>query len=162
MFFEALALAALFSECKSVREFTFKKYGKEKVYFLLNPVLFENTEKNMKFLESCSECPILIDLTAKCIYRSVGAKTGKRLRRIPSIKNISVRNIDEVFYRSKVPYDHADMTEVLKIFKKSKELWRHLSSSTVKLLENAIMQDGNETKKAIGKAARSFFSQLPS
>ena len=90
------------------------------MYFSLDPVLFENTEKNMKFLESCSECPILIDLTAKCIYRSVGAKTGKRLRRIPSVKNISVRIIDEVFYRSKVPYDHADMTEVLKKKKKAK------------------------------------------
>lgn len=84
LFFEAFAIAALFCKCKSIPEYNLKKFGKQKVFYSLEPETFENTEENLKFFESCSEWPILIDLTAKCIYVSKGAKEKSELLVIPS------------------------------------------------------------------------------
>lgn len=84
LFFEAIAIAALFGKCTSIQEYSEKKYGKQKVSYSLEPEVFENTEENLKSLEACSEFPILIDLTAKCIYRSRGAKEREKLYAIPS------------------------------------------------------------------------------
>lgn len=84
LFFEAVAIAALFSGCKSVREYNEKKFGRQKVFYSLEPEEFENTEDNLQFFESCSEWPILVDLTAKCIYISEGAKEEEELNAIPS------------------------------------------------------------------------------
>ena len=68
LFFEAVAIAALFHDCKSVSEYNEKKFGQQKVYYIVSPETFENTEENLKFFEEHSECPILVDLTAKSIY----------------------------------------------------------------------------------------------
>ncbi len=84
LFFEAFAIAALFCECKSISEYNAKKFGRQKVFYSVEPETFENTEENLKFFESCSEWPILVDLTAKCIYVSEGAKERDELLTIPS------------------------------------------------------------------------------
>ena len=84
LFFEAFAIAALFHECRTVQEYNEKKFGRQKVFYSVDPEEFENTEENLKFFESCSEWPILVDLTAKCIYKSEGAKDGDELKAIPS------------------------------------------------------------------------------
>lgn len=84
LFFEAVAIAALFHECKSIAQYNDKKFSRQKVYYALEPETFENTEENLAFFESCSEWPILVDLTAKCIYVSEGAKQKEDLFDIPS------------------------------------------------------------------------------
>ena len=84
LFYEAMAIAALFSTCKDIPEYNMKKFGKQKIYYSLEPESFENTEENLKFFESCSEFPILVDLTEKCIYISRGAMSGSELRTIYS------------------------------------------------------------------------------
>ena len=84
LFYEAMAIAALFSTCKDIPEYNMKKFGKQKIYYSLEPVSFENTEENLKFFESCSEFPILVDLTEKCIYISEGAKSKRELLSIRS------------------------------------------------------------------------------
>lgn len=84
LFFEAVAIAALFSECKTIEEYNMKKFGQQKIYYAVSPETFENTEENLKFFESCSEWPILIDLTAKSIYISEGTKKPDELLAIPS------------------------------------------------------------------------------
>ena len=84
LFFEAVAIAALFRDCKTISEYNEKKFGKQKIYYSVEPETFENTEDNLKFFESCSEWPILVDLTAQCIYISEGAKEKDELYAIPS------------------------------------------------------------------------------
>ena len=84
LFFEAVAIAALFHDCKSVSEYNEKKFGQQKVYYIVSPETFENTEENLKFFEEHSKCPILVDLTAKSIYISEGAKEQDELLSIPS------------------------------------------------------------------------------
>lgn len=84
LFFEAVAIAALFYDCKSVSEYNDKKFGRQKVYYTVSPETFENTEENLDFFESCSEWPILVDLTVKNLYISEGAKKPDELLTIPS------------------------------------------------------------------------------
>jgi len=176
LFFEAVAIAALFGKCKSVQEYKEKKFGQPKVYYSIEPESFENTEENLKFFESHSEFPILMDLTSKCIYISEGAKekdellslcsalgnhanygyrkayrwTGETkivldeytlpayeeyMEEIPAVDKISVRNVAHVMDYCRIPFDHVDMTEVLGLFLKHNELRRHLSTSTIELLD---------------------------
>ena len=84
LFFEAFAIAALFYKSKSIPEYNGKKFGRQKVYYSVEPESFENTEENLKLFESCSERPILVDLTEKCIYISEGTKEKSELLAIPS------------------------------------------------------------------------------
>ena len=84
LFFEAFAIAALFYKYKSIPEYNAKKFGRQKVYYSVDPEIFENKEENLKLFESCSERPILVDLTEKCIYISEGTKEKSELLTIPS------------------------------------------------------------------------------
>ena len=84
LFFEAIATAALFGECKSAYEYNQKRYGRQEIYYDLSPEYWENTEENMKELESYSEFPILVDLTSKCIYNSTGARRPEELMKLPN------------------------------------------------------------------------------
>lgn len=97
LFYEAFAIAALFYKCKSIPEYNAKKFGRQKVYYSVEPEIFENTEENLKFFESHSERPILVDLTAKCIYISEGTKEKSELLAIPSAlehhKNYGFRKV---------------------------------------------------------------------
>ena len=52
LFYEAFAIAALFYKCKSIPEYNAKKFGRQKVYYSVEPEIFENTEGNLKFFES--------------------------------------------------------------------------------------------------------------
>ena len=59
---------------------------------------------------------------------------------IPEVEKITVRNIDYVMGHCRIPFDHVGMTEVLGLFLKHKDLQRHLSATTIKLLEKEGME----------------------
>ncbi len=84
LFFEAFAIAALFNKCQSISEYNDKRFGRQKVYYSIDPVIYEKTEENLKVLENCSEWPVLVDLTAKCIYINEGALEKSELLDVPS------------------------------------------------------------------------------
>ncbi|MCR4672306.1 MAG: hypothetical protein K5637_03585 [Lachnospiraceae bacterium] len=134
LFYEAVAIAALFSGCGSVYEFNEKKYGRQKVYILVEPEVFENKEEDLKFFEFCSEWPILVDLTSRCIYISEGAKGKEELLAAPRISY-------EELFSLKAPkggvlsLEQADMEGLLKLFLKYEDLRHHLSAETAGLLE---------------------------
>lgn len=153
LFFEALATAALFHECKSIAEYNEKKFGRQKVYY---------AEENLEFLESCSEWPILVDLTAQCIYVSEGAKEKSELLALPSAREeipaggrISVRNIERVMSHCRIPFDHVEMDDILDMFLEYEELQNHLSTTVIELLEK---EKRHQAGKMTGPAARSLFS----
>ena len=68
LFIEALALAVLYRDVKSMEDFRERFFGTQTVYYRLDPESFENTRENLLWLEECSEMPINVDLTRKVIY----------------------------------------------------------------------------------------------
>ena len=54
LFYEALAMAAVFHDCKTIQAYRDRRYGTQKMYYLLDPVQIENTQENLKELEACS------------------------------------------------------------------------------------------------------------
>ena len=84
LFFEALATAMLFYDCESREEYLEKRFGTRNVVYSVEPETLPNTEENLKLLESCSEWPYLVDLTAKQIYMSCDALPPDELAKLPS------------------------------------------------------------------------------
>ena len=52
LFYEALAMAAVFHDCKTIRAYRDRRYGTQKMYYLLDPERIENTQENLKELEA--------------------------------------------------------------------------------------------------------------
>mgnify|MGYP000032666663 FL=1 len=65
-----MTIAMLYGDCKSIEEYKDRKYGRQKVYISIEPEIWEDTEENLLELEQFSEFPIIVDVTAKCIYSS--------------------------------------------------------------------------------------------
>ena len=95
LLYEAVAIAALYEDCRTAEEYREKCFGCQTVYYKVEPETFENTEENLKWLENCSEMPIVVDLTARCIYQSYGALTEEELEKIPRYDE------DVIGYRSR-------------------------------------------------------------
>lgn len=86
LFYEAITIAAFFSDCKSREEYYDKMYGTQKVIHVIEPETFEATEENLKWFEEVSEFPVIVDITEKCIYASYsGALSGEKLQKRPSV-----------------------------------------------------------------------------
>ena len=85
LFYEAIALAALYGDCWSIEEYRMRRFGRQHVQYSLEPEVFDNTEENLKSLESCSEFPIIVDITNQCIYKGTNALSWSELARIPSV-----------------------------------------------------------------------------
>lgn len=85
LFYEAIAITSLYGECESIEEYREKKYGCQKAYHVIKPEIIEGTDENLTELERYSEFPIIVDITAKCIYSNYGALNWRELACLPSI-----------------------------------------------------------------------------
>ena len=86
LFYEAMTIAMLYGDCKSIEEYKDRKYGRQKVYISIEPKIWEDTEENLLELAQCPEFPIMVDVTAQCIYSSdKGALNWREIGQIPSI-----------------------------------------------------------------------------
>ena len=86
LLYEAVTIAMLYGNCKSIEEYRDMRYGHQSVSIQIEPEVWESTEENLLELERCSEFPVIVDVTAKCIYVSdTGALTWKQLSERPSI-----------------------------------------------------------------------------
>ena len=65
-----MTIVMLYGDCKSIEEYKDRKYGRQKVYISIEPEIWEDTEENLLELEQFSEFPIIVVVTAKCIYSS--------------------------------------------------------------------------------------------
>ena len=84
LLYEALAIAALYGDCRTAEAYRERRYHRQQLQYLVEPELFDNSEENLKFFESCSELPLVVDLTAQCIYCSAGALTVEEIQKLPS------------------------------------------------------------------------------
>lgn len=146
LFYEAIAIAAVFNNCESVEEYRRKKFKAQTIKFLLDPEEIENTQENLKMLEECSEYPILIDLTARYIYKNVGCLLLEELDEIPSVDiekeiNGSKINYEVILDKYKIPLDAVDCDKVKSILGGSPELQACLSRDTLHLLRAEIGQN---------------------
>ncbi len=85
LLYEAVAIAAFFGDCRTREEYLERRYGAGNVCYSVYPEVFDNSEESLKELEDCSEMPVLVDLTARCIDMAAGALPEERLRERPSI-----------------------------------------------------------------------------
>ncbi len=85
LFLEAMAIAAFFGDCRTREEYLSRRYGAGDVCYSVYPVVFNSSEESLKELEGCSEMPVLVDLTARCIYAAAGALPAEKLAEKPSI-----------------------------------------------------------------------------
>lgn len=85
LFFEAMAIAAFLGDCRTRKEYLARRYGVDEISYSVAPETFDSSEKSLKWLEECSEMPVLVDLSAKCIYTATATLPEKRLRQLPSI-----------------------------------------------------------------------------
>ena len=84
LLYEAARLAALYGDCRSADEYLDSRYGCRELVYDVDPVTFRNTEEDLKFLESCSELPVIVDLTAQQIYCGFRALSSEELAAVPS------------------------------------------------------------------------------
>ncbi|MBQ3389715.1 MAG: hypothetical protein IJG57_01400 [Firmicutes bacterium] len=156
LLYEAVAIAALYRDCRTVEEYRQKRFGTQHVSYIVEPETFENTEENLKWLEECSEWPILVDLTARCIYLGIEAKSREELEKIPEFdeevigyrqyrgKRLEIPGYDlfetgtefaDLFDYSKLPFDRMDLEEVIRCLKAWPEARHYLSADVVKKLD---------------------------
>jgi len=81
----AAEIARQYADCTNAEAYRERRFGRQKVYYLLEPEIFENTQENLKFLENCSEFPLVVDLTARCIYVADHALTQAELAALPCL-----------------------------------------------------------------------------
>lgn len=146
LFFEAITIAAIFHHCKSIEEYRNMKYGSQQVHYILDPAEIENTQENLKEIESWSEYPILIDLSAGYIYHHVGCLIGAELEKIPLI------DVEKAFFNVHPDYDYIlehhkiqlnsiDFDKVKKVLLASSELQDRLSRDTLSLLREDTVHE---------------------
>lgn len=127
LFFHALYIALTYRDCRTIEEYRQKRYGCQKIYYTISPVVFENTQKNLKELLSHSEFPVAVDLTAGCIYVSECPLFGKQLKRLPSVFDPKQKaRVDRILdrqdyyillYRFRIPFRELDREALLKMLK---------------------------------------------
>ena len=87
LLYEAIAIVAFFGDCKTREEYYNRKFGCQDVVRVLEPEVFSSSEKDLAWLETHSEFPIIIDFTKKCIYvnHRYGLLSDDELQKKPSI-----------------------------------------------------------------------------
>ncbi len=122
LFFEALYTAMRYMYCASRDEYMIAKYGVRDVVLVLEPEIFEMNDENLAFLAGCSEFPIAVDLTNKCIYKSERPLCAEELERIPSVfehygeggARISANDdLGALISRYRIPFAGLDRDEIL-------------------------------------------------
>ena len=156
LFIEALGLAVIFRDCKTIEEVREKAFGRQKISYIIDPECFENTHENLRMLEDCSEFPISVDLTRKAIYEGVCGCSDEFVSEKPDIGDIMwPRTKTEDFYwdilsRQKISFDRVDMDCVEDLFMKDEELVRHLSQDTAELMRKHIRERMGDTYDEAG------------
>jgi len=128
LFFTALRIALEYSECKTIEEYRQKRYGTQRVYYILSPEAIENTQEDLRFLIGCSEFPIAVDLTAGCIYVSEEPLSGEGLSALPSVFDpeqrpmirdlVERRDYYRLLSRFRLPFNGLDREGVLPMLEK--------------------------------------------
>ena len=138
LFIEALGLAVIYEDCRTLEEVRERAFGKQKISYIIEPEIIENTQENLKWLEGCSEFPITVDLTRRAIYEGCSDSDDEFVNNKPDLENVFwPRTITEDFYwdilsRHKIRLDKADMDCVRELFMKDEELRGHLSVETAR------------------------------
>lgn len=85
LFYQAITIAAFYCDCTSKEEYNERMFGTKEIIHVLEPETFESTEENLKWFESLSEFPLMVDLTEKYIYASYeGLLSGRALKERPT------------------------------------------------------------------------------
>lgn len=147
LFFEALTIALLYSDCGSVEEFRERKYGTQNVFYELSPEVIENTDEELAFLLSCSEFPIAVDLSAGCIYVSETPLSEEELEKLEVLEGSpcakSMRGVDgqtdyyKLLRNHRIPFRGLDRENTLELLRGWDDAERRLSCGTYKELMRA-------------------------
>ena len=155
LFIEALALAVLYSDCRTIEEVRDRAFGTQKIGYIVEPEIFENTQDDLRWLEDCSEMPITVDLTRRAIYEGYSDISDMSVEHKPEAVDISqITNADEDTYyrilsRYKISFDRIDMDALKEIFMNDNELVRHMSERTAKkIMEKRTEREGGSDDEA--------------
>lgn len=139
LLFESVALVLLYGGC-SRSEYLLQRHGAERFDFLVSPERIPNSEEGLKFLESCSELPVVADLTAMAVYCSEGALSEEELASLPSLsESAAFRALSSpywedhffrLFSRGKIDLSQVDRRRALSLFRDCPEAMRFLSANT--------------------------------
>ena len=137
LFIEALGLAVLYEDCRTLEEVRDRAFGTQKIGYFIEPEVLENTQENLRWIEGCSEFPISVDLTLRAIYMGASDADDEFVAKKPGIEDICLwpGTITEDFYwnilsKYKICFDKADMDCVRELFMTDDEILEHLSSGT--------------------------------
>ena len=153
LFIEALALAVLYRDCRSMKEFRERFFGTQTVYYRLDPEAFENTRENLLWLEECSEMPINVDLTRKVIYEGFSGAGDDFVFGKPGIRDITVpTSPTESFYwdlltKHRISFDEVDIETVEELFMKDDKMADHLSVNTAAMIKKRKGETYDEAGK---------------
>jgi hypothetical protein len=127
---EAMGLAAAARECGTVEEYRDKVFGCQTVYYSISPERWENTPRNLKRLEECSEMPIVVDMTARAVYVSYGALSKRRIRKLPEARGWE----DFAGEKCKVTLTGEVLDRMEKLIREDSEVRNRLSGDTLRVL----------------------------
>ena len=138
LLFESVALVLLYGGC-SRSEYLLQRHGAERFDFLVSPERIPNSEEGLKFLESCSELPVVADLTAMAVYCSEGALSEEGLASLPSLSEsaafraLSSPYWEDAFFsllpRGKIDLSKVDRRRALSLVRDCPEAMRFLSDT---------------------------------
>ena len=127
---EAMAIAVAARGCRTLEEYRDKVFGRQTVYYSISPESWENTPRNLKRLEECSEMPIVVDMTARAIYVSSGALPKRRIRKISEANGWE----DFAGENCKITLTDEVLDSVEKLIREDPEIRHHLSRETIRVL----------------------------
>ncbi len=88
LFYEAVAIAALYSDCRSLPEFRWRKFGRQEIRYVLEPEEIGNSDENLEWLQDCSEFPLVVDMSNHCIYSADSAAAAGGWMNLPCVTDI--------------------------------------------------------------------------
>lgn len=86
LLFTAAIWAAQYHDCTTIAAF-------QRRFSQLEPNRKQLRKRHLRSLERCSEFPLVIDLTAQCIYFGYSAHSPEELRELPTVDQNSHRTI---------------------------------------------------------------------
>ncbi|MBO5994041.1 MAG: hypothetical protein J6Q41_00835 [Firmicutes bacterium] len=144
LFIEAVALAVTHRGIKTVEEFRQRVFGTQKMSYIIEPEIIENTQENLEWMLDCSEFPITVDLKNEGIYLGL-VDSREEFDSIPDIDVLEGLSRDEEYYwdvleNYKIPFRKLDFDYLRDLFLKDDDLRSHLSIQTKGRMEERFKE----------------------
>ena len=140
LFFEALAVGALFSSCRTAQEYRRLRNSRRTIVSFIDP---ENEDRALADAEALSDYCLVVDLQAGCIYHKSGCLSREEPGALPlyegRVSDWREEDYSRLLNNYRISFTEPGPDRILDFFRNSADLTNRLSRRTLEQLERSCV-----------------------